>query len=220
MKRTALVFDMDGLMVDTEPLSRQVWNQLLSKYGHALDDQTYAGIIGYRSDASAAKVLSAYDLPLTAAELIESKEKLFDELRAKGVPVMPGFMELQAEIARREIPWAVATSSPRHHARIILDQLGLSGDCQAIAAGDEVALGKPAPDLYLLAAERLGIPRYQCLALEDSHPGCEAAAAAGMRVVAVPNGQTFDGSFSAAHYVMNSLKDVLDHLDHLLSSDA
>jgi HAD superfamily hydrolase (TIGR01509 family) len=214
--RQAIVFDMDGLMVDTEPLSHQVWAQLVSTFGHQLDDETYGRMIGRRGDASAQIAVNTYDLPLSVTELIVRKEALFDKVRANGVPVMPGLMALMEELARRGLPWAVATSSPSHHAQIILEQLGLSGVCQAVAAGNEVADGKPAPDLYLLAAERLGIPPENCLALEDSQPGAEAAAAAGMRVVAIPNGKTRDASFAVAHTVYRSLHDVVNNLDILL----
>jgi HAD superfamily hydrolase (TIGR01509 family) len=218
--RRAVVFDLDGLMVDTEPLSRQAWAHLLERYGHALDDETYERMIGFRSDTSSRIVLEAFDLPLTASEIAQSKEAIFDKIRANGVPVMHGLNALQAELLRRDIPWAVATSSSGHHARIILEQLGLSSACQAIAAGDEVVEGKPAPDVYLLAARRLGYPPDECLALEDSLPGCQAAYAAGMTVVAVPKGQTKASQFRHAHHVFSSLQEVANNLEWLLPPDA
>jgi len=206
-------------MVDTEPLSRLAWAQLLSLYGHVLDDLTYQRMIGYRIDESAQIILETFPIPLTAAEISSRKESIFDEIRAKGVPVMPGLMKLQDEIACQNVPWAVATSSPRRHAQIILDQLGLAGACHAIAGGDEAPSGKPAPDIYLLAAERLGFPPDECLALEDSMPGCQAAFAAGMRVAAVPNGQTLTADFRHVHHIFASLHDVAANLNSLLSLD-
>jgi beta-phosphoglucomutase-like phosphatase (HAD superfamily) len=127
-------------------------------------------------------------------------------------------MPLQAEIARRQIPWAVATSSPRHHAEIILTQLALADSCRAIAGGDEVRQGKPAPDIYLLAAERLGIAPAHCLALEDSLPGSQAAVAAGMVTVAVPGGDRAAAEFAHADFIFPSLHQVLAHLDELMST--
>jgi HAD superfamily hydrolase (TIGR01509 family) len=217
-KRTAIVFDMDGLMVDTEPLSRQAWAKVLMQYGHTLDDGTYGRMIGHRSDVSAQVLLDRYAIPLTAGELISRKEAVFDGFRAKGVPVMPGLMALQAEIGRRKLSWAVATSSSRHHAQLILNQLSLADSCQAIAAGDEVRSGKPAPDIYLLAAERLNISPELCLALEDSLPGMQSALAAGMRVVAIPNPHTNKSDFGAVHHVFDSLYEVADSLDQVLST--
>jgi len=206
-------------MVDTEPLSRQAWAQLLSEHHHLLDDKTYERMIGYRIDVSARIILETFPIPLTMVELSSRRDAILEELRAKGVPVMPGLMELQGKIASRGVPWAVATSSPRHHAEVILDQLGLAGACHALAAGDEVVSGKPAPDIYLLAAERLSVPPENCLALEDSLPGSQAAVAAGMRVVAVPNGQTLAADFGHVHHVYDSLHDVAANLDLLLRLD-
>lgn len=232
MPLTAIIFDMDGLMVDTEPLSRRAWAQVIAPFDAVLTDAVYGRMIGHRTGEAAQILLASADIPLSAEELVGLKTAVFDQILAQGVPVMPGLMELHAEIARRGLPWAVATSSPRHHARQILTQLGLLNRCGAIAGGDEVAHGKPAPDIYLLAAERLGVLPQQCLALEDSAPGCQSAAAAGMTVVAVPNGATgtavstltsADSAktlrasvFPCANYLFSTLADVVRSLDDLL----
>ena len=212
----AVIFDMDGLMVDTEPLSRQAWNSVLAEYGVTLDDALYHRMIGRRADESTRMVLNRYAVPLTAAELQTRKRAAYAILRDQGVPVMPGLRELHREISRRGLPWAVATSSPREHAQVILRQLGWAEDCQAIAAGDEVAHGKPAPDIYLLAAERLGVAPEHCLALEDSVPGCQAAMNAGMVSIAVPGPHAQTADFPFAHHVFSSLHEVTDNLAQLL----
>ncbi len=215
MNISAVIFDMDGLMVDTEPLSRRAWEQVVGLFGVVLDDAVYGRMIGRRFDESAQMVLDAYDLPLTRADLMARKSTIFDAIRTQGVPVMPGLRELHAAIARRGLPWAVATSSPRRHAQEILAQLALDTSCRAIAGGDEVARGKPAPDIYLLAAERLGVASANCLALEDSVPGCQAAARAGMVTVVIPNGETKMAVFPCARYQFDSLHEVVSLLDAL-----
>jgi beta-phosphoglucomutase-like phosphatase (HAD superfamily) len=121
------------------------------------------------------------------------------------------------QVERRALPWAVATSTPRPVAEIILGKLGLVGRYGALAAGDEVAHGKPAPDIFLLAAARLGVVPAACLALEDSAAGCAAAAAAGMRVVAVPTELTRDETFACAYRRYPSLAAVAADLDALLA---
>lgn len=218
MPLTAIIFDMDGLMVDTEPLSRRAWAQVIGPFGATLTDEVYGRMIGRRTTEAAQILLEAAAVPLTPEELVGRRTAVFDQILAQGVPVMPGLPELHAAIARRGLPWAVATSSPHRHAQQILAQLGLLASCGAIAGGDEVAHGKPAPDIYLLAAERLGVPPAHCLALEDSAPGCQAAAAAGMRVVAVPNGATETAVFPCAHQVVSSLHQVITMLDDQLGS--
>ena len=202
-------------MVDTEPLSRQAWERVLALYDYAMDDAVYGRMIGLRSDESVQVMLDAYPLPLTAAETMRLKKAFFKERLTQGIPIMPGLIELHAAIARRGLPWAVATSSPRQHARHILAQIGLLESCQAIVGGDEVDNGKPNPAIYLLAAKRLGIPPQQCLALEDSAPGCQAAAQAGMTTIAIPNGVTETAVFPCAHHIFNSLHDVISILDSL-----
>lgn len=204
-------------MVDTEPLSRQAWDAVLGPFGYALADEVYWQMIGRRSDESSQIAWAAYDLPITAEELLARKSAVFQTTLEQGIPIMPGLMPLLAEIARRQIPWAMATSSPYHQAETVLAQLGLADACRAITAGNEVSHGKPAPDIYLLAAQRLGIAPEDCLALEDSVPGSQAAAAAGMITVAVPNGDTQINAFPHAHYILPSLHAVLTYLDELLT---
>lgn len=215
--RTAIIFDLDGLMVDTEPLARRAWAQALAEHGQTLSDVVYRQMIGHRTLDSARILLAHCPLPATPESLAQRKTALFAAIRAQGVPAMPGLAELQAEIARRGLLWAVATSSPREHAEEILTQLGLLVSCPAIAAGDETAQGKPAPDLYLLAAARLSLTPDECLALEDSEPGCRAAFAAGMKTVAVPNRDTHGSDFYFVQAVYGSLHEVSKNLDDLLA---
>ena len=151
--------------------------------------------------------------------IINKRAAIYSQIRANGVPTMPGLHALHDEIARRNIPWGIATSSPRAHAVEILQQLGLQERCRAIAAGDEVTNGKPHPDIYLLAARRLGIAPQDCLALEDSGPGSQAAVNAGMTVIAIPNAQTKTADFSHVHYLYRSLEDVLTNLDQWFSGN-
>lgn len=214
---TAVVFDMDGLMVNSESLARDVWNTVLAEFGCQMDDETHRRMIGRRTGESAHIVRERFALPLSPAELAARKTRLWESVwRRQGVPLMPGLERLHGELARREIPWGVATSSPRQYAEHVVAGLPLAGHCRAIAAGDEVERGKPAPDIYLLAAERMQVPPERCLALEDSVPGGRAAQAAGMTLAAVPNGTTATADFSFADYVFGSLHEVVDHLDRLL----
>ncbi|WP_420640549.1 HAD family hydrolase [Candidatus Leptofilum sp.] len=209
----AIIFDMDGLMVDSEPLSQQAWDEYLRPYGHQLTEEIVSNIIGLRADVSTPTIKELFNLPEPVPVIIEKRAAIYSQIRANGVPIMPGLHELHAEIARRQLTWGVATSSPRHHAQEILQQLGLLDRCQAIAAGGEVTHGKPQPDIYLLAAERLGIPPQNCLALEDSGPGSLAATRAGMTTIAIPNAQTQTADFSHVHHRYSSLHDVLANLD-------
>lgn len=211
----AVVFDLDGLMVDSEPLARRAWDAALEEYDCRLDDDIHATIIGRRTRESAQMVRERFALPVAAEELAAAKTRQWESIWPLGLPPMPGLRDLHRELVARDIPWAVATSSPRTYASAVLAQLGLAASCAAIAGGDEVTHGKPAPDIYLLAAERLGIPPGACLAFEDSEPGARAAQAAGMVVVAVPNGAP-PALFAFADYVFDSLQQVAEQIDRLL----
>jgi HAD superfamily hydrolase (TIGR01509 family) len=217
MVNFAVILDMDGLMVDSEPLSRRAWDQVLERYGQTLDDKAYRRIIGHRTDESAAILIAAYNLPVGVNDLVQEKTIALARIRARGVPVMPGLSALHNRIVAHDLPWAVATSSPRAHAQEILKQLGLDHSCRSIAGGDEVVHGKPAPDIYLLAAERLGVHPRKCLAFEDSAPGCHSAAAAGMMVVAIPNNDTEADDFSMADYLYPSLQEAAQKFEFLLA---
>lgn len=212
----AIIFDLDGLMIDTEPLAQQAWDRVLQDHGRKLDEKTFASMIGLRLEESSIVVRDAFELATSPSELAKSEQMYMAQIMEAGIPRMPGLRRLLDEIERLKLPWAVATSSRREYAVHVLDQLDLLKRCQAIVGGDEVDKGKPAPDVYLLAAKRLDIDPVRCLALEDSVPGINAAATAGMLTVAVPNGDTASGNFEKAAFVYQSLFEVADDLENIL----
>ena len=217
MNRTAVLFDMDGLMVDTEPLARAAWERVVAPYGATMTNDLYGRMLGRRTAESAQLVLDELRLPLPHDELVARKTDVFLDSLSAGVPVMPGLWALLSAVKARGLPWGVATSTPRSVAEVILGKLGVVGRYTALACGDEVARGKPAPDIFLLAAKRLGVAPVACLALEDSAAGCAAAAAAGMRVIAVGEGAMTDGAaFASAYRRYSSLAHVAADLDLLL----
>ena len=209
----AVIFDLDGLMVDTEPLSQQAWAQAIAPYGHTLDEATYQRMIGLRSDESVQIILQTFALPLTATQLRTHKDDQYRQIRAAGIPTMPGLWPLLEAIEAQALPWGVATSSPRAQAQEILTQLNLTNRYHTLVGGDEAPHGKPAPDIYLLAAERLNVAPDHCLALEDSLPGSQAALAAGMITVVVPNGRSA-ADFPHAHHILPSLHEVIPLLNY------
>ena len=213
----AIAFDMDGLMVDTETIGREAWRIVVEGMGCSFEDDVYLRIVGRRSDESAEIMRSYYKLSVPSEELLREKNAAFFRILDKTVPVMAGLRTLHKEIVKRNIPWAVATSSPCDYAADMLSRIQLQDGCHAIVGGDEVERGKPSPDIYLLAAERLGLAPSKCLALEDSAPGCRAAIAAGMEVVAVPGNHTREEEFGFVRHVFNSLLQVAENLDVLIN---
>jgi HAD superfamily hydrolase (TIGR01509 family) len=180
----AVVFDCDGVLADTEPHSRAAWLAVLAALEHpaGTDDVLRCTGIGYPG---------CYELLAAIAPLPDPDvvwRSLLDELVvsfAGGLHRYPDAVAAVEGLVVRGIPVAVASSSPRERLDLTLAAIGVAGRFDTTVAGDEVAASKPAPDVYLEAARRLGVPPRACVAVEDSGPGAAAASAAGMRVVGV-----------------------------------
>jgi len=202
----ALVFDFDGLILDTETPEFLAWQEVFSAHGGSLTTADWAHVIGSMD--------SGWD---PAVELGRQTGRTYtrEELRARWKPrqvellgletVRPGVLELLKEARLRGIGLGVASSSPRWWVQGNLERLGIFGSFDVVATGDEVPRTKPDPAVYLLALERLGVPAGEALALEDSPNGVRAAQAAGMRCVAVPNDVSRHLDLSAADAVLGSL---------------
>ncbi len=210
----AVIFDLDGLMVDSEALAMAAWDRVVSRYGHRMTVPFYRTLIGLRVADSARLVCRHFDLPISPDEALAERERLFLASVPARLQARPGLYALLDALTAREIPLAVATSGHRRYVRMALDILGLADRFAAVAMGDEVARGKPAPDVYLLAARRLGVPPADCLALDDAPLGVEAACAAGMRCIAVPSRWTAGQPFPGAARICASLDEVRDFLEH------
>ncbi len=183
----AVIFDMDGLLLDTEALSLQAWK--LAFEGTPFDiDPIYPQLLGTGVARSNAILESHFGPCFPTKELRAKKESAFSEImKGRGVPVKAGARDLLELLTRRRLRTALGTSSTSTEASERLRMAQLTHSFEVVACGDEVANTKPAPDLYLLAANRLSLSSSDCLVLEDSHAGVEAALAAKMRVVMVPD---------------------------------
>ena len=215
----ALIFDMDGLMVDTEPLSLAAWNEALAPFGKMVDDALYHQVIGRSGDETVHILCAALDLDVDPQRLGAEAGEAWLRLLHAGVPMMPGIETVHGLLRAYDVPWGVATASPRPVAELVVSQLAFAADCRGLATGSDVARSKPAPDVYLLAAEQLGVDPRRCLALEDSIPGCQAAQAAGMTVFAVPGSHTAASAFGFADDVVASLTVVAGRLPALFGCE-
>ena len=180
----AVVFDMDGLLLDSERLYLAAFRQAEAATGAGADDALYARLVG-TDERTGMPVLQAALGEATAAFAAawEARTKV---ALAGAIPVKPGVRDLLAALAAAGTPFAVAPSTRTAAARSRLGEAGLGGFAHVVG-GDAVARGKPAPDIYLAAAERLGVAPGACAAFEDSEAGTRAALSAGMRVVQVPD---------------------------------
>ena len=212
----AIVFDLDGLMVDSEPIAKQAWRTLLARYGHVLDKDTVNDLFGLRLADSSRLVKERFELPLTIEQLAAEKSEIFLASLDGNLRPMPGLFGLLRAVDSRGLLRAVATSSRGDCALAALRIIGVDDGFAALITADLVQNGKPAPDSYLAAADALSLPPSACLALEDSPYGVQAAKAAGMRCVAVPNEITAELDLGEADWLFPSLDAVAENLDRLV----
>ncbi|MEO1693951.1 MAG: HAD family phosphatase [Pseudomonadota bacterium] len=198
----AAIFDMDGLLLDTERLVLQGFEAAERELGCVVGRDTFDAMIG-RSYAKSRPLLAQALEGQVAVEVFEQAcRRHVDAAYADGIPVKPGVETLLGALSKGGLPLAVATSTA--HARAIkkLDATNLTSHFDAIIGGDLVAESKPAPDIYLAAARQLDVAPDRCVAFEDSPNGVRAAHAAGMRVVQVPDLLAPDGELHALGHVI------------------
>jgi len=209
-QRRAVLFDMDGIVFESEALHLASWGAVVARYGAPpplLEEQT--PFIGRRARDFAAYLVETRRLPLSADQLLVEKQTAFSEiLRRERARPRPGLLTLLRRVERLGAVPAVASSGTRRHVSLVLDRLGLSHRFADIVTGDDVERAKPDPAVFLVAARRVGVAPERCLVVEDAPPGVAAARAAGMTVVAVPCAETRHLDFRHADLV-------LDHLGEL-----
>ena len=211
----AILFDLDGLMFNSEPHSLASWEAVLAERGVTLDQLTIESILGLRIDATARTLIDKYHLSDTASELADAKTEYQIAHLDGNVKPMPGLIELLDEIDRRGMPKAIASSGIQRYVDAVLRVNSLLDRFSVIISGDQVAHGKPAPDVFLAAARALNIKPSNCLVLEDAPAGVQAAKAAGMTCIAIPDHSVAKLDLSQADRVVASLHAVRT----LLTSD-
>lgn len=184
----AVIFDMDGLMLDTEPLAARAWTDAASAIGIEFDHAVTTSLVGRNFPDCRALILAHHGAAYPVDALMQAWHAAYDGIVAdEGIALKPGLMELLAWLEYTGIRKAVATSTRRSRAQAKLERVALADRFDALVGGDEPKHGKPAPDIFLLAAERLGVAVASCVVLEDSEPGIRGAIAAGMTPVLVPD---------------------------------
>jgi HAD superfamily hydrolase (TIGR01509 family) len=211
----AVIFDMDGLMLDTEPLYRAAWQNAAAKCGYVISDAIYFRLIG-RTRGDSEQILVdefGHQFPISVFRSA-CQECETETFKAGPLPKKHGLDELLTFLDARHIPKAVATSTVRQEAFQLLSSVGLLARFDVVTTGEEVASGKPSPDIFVLAARRLGIDHSACLVLEDSELGVIAAHRAEMKVFIVPDLKVPSESVTRlANGTFNSLAAVTKYLE-------
>jgi beta-phosphoglucomutase family hydrolase len=201
---SAVIFDMDGVLVDTEPLHIEVNLSLLAELGINFPKERILEYVGISAPRFWQEIKQEFDLPQSAEELIatERARLLAHIAKVKAIPPIPGIRELLDELSARNVPLAVASSSAMEAIIALLTKSDVLDFFPVLVSGQDLSRGKPAPDIFLLAAEKLGARPDDCLVIEDSSPGVAGAKAAGMQCVGFVNKNSGNQDLSRADLIV------------------
>ena len=184
--RWGAIFDWDGVIIDSARQHQLGWSQLAQAEGYAMPAGAFERGFGMKNDQIIAQVLGWTEDPVEIERLSRRKEVFYRSiLQAEGIESLPGVRAWLGNLQQAGVPCAVASSTEAENIRVVLRLLALEDCFQAIVSADDVSVGKPDPQVFLLAAKKLGFPPERCIVFEDAVVGIEAAHAAGMRVVAL-----------------------------------
>jgi len=202
-----VVFDLDGLMFNTEDLYQEVGAELLRRRGKVWTAELLDAMMGRPSPVALQIMIDWHQLNATVPQLEQETDEVFDGILADKLRTMPGLLELMEWLEDREIPKAVCTSSRRAFVDKVLGQFELHSRFAFLLTSENVTHGKPHPEIYLTAANRFGVSPAEMMVLEDSENGCKAAVAAGTYAIAVPAGHSHNHTFDGAKFVADGLSD-------------
>ncbi len=207
----AVIFDMDGVLVDSYQAHFESWAALAAEHAIALDDQTFAATFGRTSRDIIRKLWQGRGLDAGAVQgLDDRKEALYREIAGRDFPAMDGARELIDALRADGVALAVGSSGPPENVALAVDRLGGPGLFGATVTGRDVEHGKPDPQVFRLAAERLGVAPAACVVIEDAPDGVQAARAAGMAAVALLSAGRVDEDFreTPPDLVVSSLREL------------
>lgn len=187
-KFSGIVFDMDGVLIDSEPIVKRCGQQAARLFGAELSDALYNNLIGLPSKQVESGLQHAFGDSFPMQDFRLELERLWHEYVAtNGMPVKPGVESTLISLQENNIPFAIATSTPHERARFSLETAGIIDHFDIIVGGDQVEQGKPAPDIFIRAAEKIGLQARSCIAIEDSAVGIHAASNASMYCIMIPD---------------------------------
>jgi HAD superfamily hydrolase (TIGR01509 family) len=207
----AVIFDMDGVMVDTEPLQNRAFSWLVERENKkpVLFSNGLIHKVGITERENVEFLKKKYSLRGEVDMLVEERAQYYRKVLKERIKPTKGLLSLVATLISQGIRLGIASSSARQNITFVIKKLGLEDSFLAIVSGEEIDRGKPYPDIYLEAARRLQVLPAECVVIEDSSSGVLAGSRAGMKVIAVPNIYTRGGDFSLAYRVENSLETIV-----------
>ena len=213
--KKAVIFDMDGVLIDSQPMYYEFDMDLLGRFGHSATVETVIPYSGLTSVDRMTRYKKDFGLSESVPELIKiSVDTMREVFSSRELKPIEGIPELLSFVKNIGVHTGVASSTSHELIELILRRLGIFGMFDRIVSGEDVEFGKPAPDVYLRSAEVFGLSPGDCVAIEDSAAGMKSAKSAGFTCIAYRNGYTFD--YSCADYVVDSFHDSLQLIKKLL----
>jgi HAD superfamily hydrolase (TIGR01509 family) len=206
----AVIFDLDGVLADSEPWWNQIDAKLLAEYGVNYHGEYHRNVLGVSYRLAVEFYKNAFHISASVEELMRRRGEIATDFFANRVSLFPSAKTTLEQLREMKLQLAVATSSVSASARPFLERTGIRGLFSVVVTGDEVQQGKPHPEIYLRAAKKLGISPEACLVIEDALAGIAAAKAAKMRVAAIPDTRFVDPREyeMKADYVLGSLSEI------------
>jgi beta-phosphoglucomutase family hydrolase len=186
-KNKAVIWDMDGVIADTAPYHMRAWQEVFRQRGKSYTEDDFRSNFGKRNDAIIRYILGSSVTPVEMEAIANEKEESFRERARGNIMPLPGAIELLRSLKEHDFLQALGSSAPIENIRLVTQELGIEGIFQVIVSGRDVKEGKPSPQGFLLAAEKLGVEPQDCVVIEDATAGVSAAKRAGMRCLAVTN---------------------------------
>lgn len=220
MKIQAVIYDLDDLMVDSDPIHYRAWQVLFERHGlrFELPPGLHEQLIGRRIVDILAILIEELELDVDFDAFFAEREEIFVELVRRDLEALPGLVDSLEACGELGLPRAIASSGTRRYVESVVERFDLHDHFRAIITGDDVSQGKPHPEIYQLAARRLEVPPEHCLVLEDAQKGIEAALGAGCACWAVEAGNTPPQDRSRAHAILATLKEVRPRLRETLGA--
>ncbi|HEU0207409.1 MAG TPA: HAD family phosphatase [Candidatus Udaeobacter sp.] len=206
----AIIFDLDGVLADSEPWWNEIDAKLLAKYGVSYHGEYHRDVLGVSYRLAVEFYMNVFQIAAPVEELMRCRGEIATEFFANRVSLFPTAKRTLEELRQMKLCLAVATSSVSRSARPFLERTGIKSSFDVIVTGDEIERGKPHPDIYLRTAEKLSIAAGACLVIEDALYGVAAGRAANMRVAAIPDRRFVDAREYTKHadYVLHDLSEI------------
>lgn len=219
----AVIYDLDDTMVNSDPLHARAWEELLKEYGYKFGDlpeHMRSSFIGMRVIDIVKEIAAYLKLDASTDKLYQKRVEAFLLLVEKELELMPGLLESLDLLRRHNYKLAIASSGAKKYIELVLNKFHIKDYFAVVITGDDVTIGKPNPETYLVASKKLGLLPSECLVLEDATKGIQSAKAAGCLCIAIKNPNVPPQNYPDADLVMDSLQDInLDVIKSLQSKN-